>query len=91
MSGSLKNTAQAFGRVMKKMRVARKLSQSELAGLSELDRTFISLLERGLRQPTLSTIFVLSKALRVSPGNLVGQAERGLKTVSRRAGPRHRL
>lgn len=76
---------------MKKMRVARGLTQTELATASQLDRTFISLMERGQRQPTLSTIFTLAKALRVPPADLVGQSERGLRNSNRRPGPRHRL
>lgn len=40
-------------------------SQEERAFRAELDRTYISLLERGLRNPTLTTIAALAKALDV--------------------------
>ncbi len=74
----------AFGRTLRKWRRARLLSQADLASACGLDRTFISLLERGGRQPSLSTVFVLSKALRVTPGELVRQTEQLCKSPSAR-------
>ena len=56
----------AFGVVLRSLRTKAGLSQEELALESDLDRSFISLLERGLRQPTLKTIFQLVDALEVS-------------------------
>lgn len=58
---------EAFGLVLKNIRHEQKVSQSQLALDSELDRTFISLLERGKRQPSLNSIFQISKALNVEP------------------------
>ncbi|NMX77820.1 helix-turn-helix transcriptional regulator [Pseudomonas sp. WS 5532] len=53
----------AFGRVLAELRRKRGLSQEKLGFEAEVDRTFISLLERGRRSPTLDTIFSLSRAL----------------------------
>ena len=61
---------EAFGEVLKELRTERHISQENLAFESELDRTFISLLERGLRQPSLITILDLSKALKIHPNEL---------------------
>jgi transcriptional regulator with XRE-family HTH domain len=47
------------------------LSQEGLADLCDLDRTEISLLERGKRFPRLDTIVRLSRALGVLPGDLL--------------------
>jgi len=47
------------------------MSQEALALESQLDRTFISLLERGLRQPSLTTIFQLARTLGLLPEDLV--------------------
>lgn len=55
-----------FGKILKDVRLARNTSQEELAERSGLDRTYISMLERGRRTPTLNTIFSLSKALNIS-------------------------
>lgn len=64
---------QAFGVVLRALRQARSLSQETLALESELDRTFISLLERGLRQPSLTTILQLAGPLGVPPEELVAE------------------
>jgi transcriptional regulator with XRE-family HTH domain len=47
------------------------ISQEALALDAELDRTFISMLERGQRQPSLSSIISLSASLNLSPQELV--------------------
>jgi len=44
------------------------LSQEELGFDSDLDRTYISGIERGVRNPTLAVILRLSKALRARAG-----------------------
>lgn len=63
----------AFGEVLKEARTARGMSQDALAFASELDRTYISLLERGLRQPSLTTIFTLAAALGTTAEDLVAR------------------
>ncbi len=42
------------------------MSQDALANASDLDRTYISLLERGHRSPTLDTLFSLTRGLNIS-------------------------
>jgi transcriptional regulator with XRE-family HTH domain len=64
---------QAFGIVLRDLRQARSLSQETLALESGLDRTFVSLLERGLRQPSLTTILQLAGPLGVAPEDLVAE------------------
>lgn len=63
----------AFGRVLREYRLKSKLSQEDLALEAGIDRTFVSLLERGMRQPTLKTLFRLAKVLDVSPATLVAR------------------
>lgn len=75
---------EAFGAVLKGYRTRLELSQEELALRSELDRTFISLLERGKRKPTINTIFSLSKELGVSPHKLIKDVEDFLKISKHR-------
>ncbi len=43
--------------------------------MTGLDRTYISLLERGMRQPTLRTILLLSGALEISPAQMIADVE----------------
>ena len=61
---------QVFGIVLRSLRERKGWSQEELAFECELDRTFISMLERGVRQPTLTSIFVIAEALEVKPSRL---------------------
>lgn len=61
------------------MRVEQGLSQEGLAERAELDRTFISMVERGVRKPTLETARRLASALGVPLAKLVALAERDKK------------
>jgi transcriptional regulator with XRE-family HTH domain len=68
--------SKSFGRILKTLREERQISQERLAELSDLDRTFISMLERGLRQPSLTTLFLLCRALEVSPSEVISKLEK---------------
>jgi len=69
-----------FGTVLRELRENKKLSQEKLAEYCDLDRTYISLLERGLRQPTITTLFKLSDALNIKPSELVEMVNIKLKS-----------
>ena len=60
-----------IGTVLKRVRKSLKLSQEELAHRSSLDRTYISMLERNIKQPTITTIFLLALALEMKPSDFV--------------------
>jgi transcriptional regulator with XRE-family HTH domain len=55
----------AFAQNLRRVRAGRKLSQEDLARLTEMHRTEISVLERGRREPRLQTLIKLSAALEV--------------------------
>ncbi len=63
----------AFGIVLKRLRTHANFSQELLALKSDLDRTFISMLERGQRQPSLATILALSASLAIPPEEIIKQ------------------
>jgi transcriptional regulator with XRE-family HTH domain len=69
------DAAVAFGRVLRRLRLKAGLTQEQLGLEAELLRTFISLLELGQQQPTLTTILKLSKALGRSAKDIVGLVE----------------
>ncbi len=64
-----------FGKELRKARTAVGISQEKLALKVGLDRTYISMLERGLRQPSLTTIFLLSPALGLRSVDLVARVQ----------------
>jgi transcriptional regulator with XRE-family HTH domain len=76
MSPDTDHIATAFGRVLREQREARGVSQEDLALSADVDRSFVSQMERGIRQPTLTTLVKLCRALGVAPSTLVGRMER---------------
>ncbi|HET8899173.1 MAG TPA: helix-turn-helix transcriptional regulator [Rhodanobacteraceae bacterium] len=65
----------AFGKALREARRASGLSQERLALESGVDRTFVSMLERGIRQPALATVLALCTKLATSPGALIERTE----------------
>lgn len=67
---------EAFGQVLRKHRLSAGLSQEQLGLESGVQRNFISLIETGQNQPTITTIFKLASALDVKPSKLIAESER---------------
>ncbi len=63
-----------FGQALKEARLMAGLSQEELALESELDRTYVSMLERGVKVPTLTTLSKISRSLQISPVQLISRS-----------------
>ena len=63
----------AFARAVRRLRRERDLSQRALAAVADLAEKHVSEIERGNREPKLTTIFKLAKGLGVSPGTLIGE------------------
>ncbi len=60
-----------FGLLVKKYRQENNLNQEQLAALAELDRTYISGIERGKRNISLIKIIKIASALNISPSKLM--------------------
>ncbi len=65
----------SFGEKIRKLRLSCKLSQEALADKAEIHRTYIGGIERGERNPTLTTISRLAFALSVEPWELLNENE----------------
>ncbi len=74
--------ARSFGEVLRYVRKERGLSQEELGDKSGYHRTYVSLLERGLKSPSLQTIFQLSNALNIAPSTLLADVERVMQEMT---------
>lgn len=73
---------EVFGEVIKELRNQKNISQIELAERGQFNRTYISDLERGLKQASLSTILRLAGALDVQPHELIMLLERRIEDHS---------
>jgi len=67
----MKNTVKEFGKKIKEIRLKKEMSQADVAKILGVHPTYISGIERGLRNPSLLTMEKISKALNVSIGELV--------------------
>ena len=65
----------AFGQALHLARKDQGFSQEGLGLEAGFDRTFISLLERGLRSPTVRTVVKLAEVLGVRPSELIRRME----------------
>ena len=72
-------TADVIGCVIRNFRKAKGMSQEVLSGLAGLDRTHYSKIERGLRSPTIETLFKIALALNVPPHELVIKIEQAVR------------
>ncbi|WP_090836177.1 helix-turn-helix domain-containing protein [Paraburkholderia hospita] len=68
----------AFAATLRKLRNERGVSQYTLAKVTGLDRTYISLLERGLRSPSLDTMLALARGLSLSLVEVAAAVEAAL-------------
>jgi transcriptional regulator with XRE-family HTH domain len=65
-----------FGEALRRIRLAAGMSQERLGLEAGVQRNFISLIETGQNQPTITTIAKLARALGMRASELVAEAER---------------
>ena len=66
----MKDDAKKLGENLRKIRSKKNITQTELAQTLNVDKSFISNIENGKNNPTLSTITNLAKALKVQVDEL---------------------
>lgn len=64
-------TLAAFGMSLRRWREAKNLTQERLAEKADLDQTYISGIERGLRNPGIKNVVRLARALGITTAKLV--------------------
>ena len=69
----------SFGQLIHERRKALGISQEELAFRADLDRTYVSGLERGVRNPSLTAIVKVATGLGITTDKLL----KGLETEKR--------
>ena len=65
---------QRFGKQLHRLRISRGLTQEQLGVTAGLSRTFLTRLELGQHDPSLSTLVRVAKALKVSVTELLGES-----------------
>jgi transcriptional regulator with XRE-family HTH domain len=65
----------AFGQAVKELRDEKGLTQAEVAKRMDAPATFLSDIERGIRNPSLSTLLALGKALGTPLAQIVKRAK----------------
>lgn len=61
----------SFGQSVAKNRRAKGFSQEALAEKADLDRTYLSDIERGVRNPGIKNVILIAKALGITPSDLM--------------------
>nr|WP_317268873.1 helix-turn-helix transcriptional regulator [Arthrospira sp. PLM2.Bin9] len=75
MEKSKAKTLKALGFLIRQHRRAVGISQEELGLRCDLDRTYISGLERGFRNPSLTAIVALAEGLGITVSQLLDNLE----------------
>ena len=65
------NESSKLGKNLKRIRIAKRITQGDIVRKLGLGRGFISNIENGKANPTLSTIAKIAKAIGVSVGELM--------------------
>jgi transcriptional regulator with XRE-family HTH domain len=67
-----------FGELLRQARLKAGMTQEVLAGKTHLTREYISLMELGKRTPTIAVFIRLSRAVGLSPADLILQVEKSM-------------
>jgi len=65
------NALQKFGKRIKDLRKINKMSQEKLAEKADLSRNFVGALERGEKEPKLTTLVKIAEAFNISLAELL--------------------
>lgn len=64
-----------FGTVVRRHRLARGMTIEQLAEGADLSPNYVGMVETGKKEPSLATVFAISRGLGVPPADLLGSPE----------------
>ncbi|WP_058300638.1 helix-turn-helix domain-containing protein [Gorillibacterium timonense] len=67
---------QVIGKTVKALRLRQDLTQEDLADLCNVDRSYISMIEVGRNEPSVTKLFILCKGLEIKPSDFFRLIER---------------
>ena len=71
----------AVGRVIRRIRRRRGLSQEVVSGLAGIARTHLTMIENGSQQANLETVWKIALALDMQPSELIRQVEEEIQST----------
>lgn len=71
INSPMKDGITQFGKKLREIRLKKEMSQGDISRILKVHRSYISGLERGMRNPSLLTVQKVAKALGVSPKDLI--------------------
>ncbi len=71
----------AVGRVIRRIRRRRGLSQEVVSGLAGIARTHLTMIENGSKQANLETVWKIALALDMQPSELIRQVEEEIQST----------
>ena len=78
-----KHSQKIFGQIIQKLRKEAGLTQEDLAGLAEINRTYIGDIERGARNIALANILKIATALNIEASKIFELMEKSKKEHSK--------
>ena len=69
------STKKAFGLALQRIRREKGLTQAQLADRAGYHRNLVSLIERGVANPSLTTLFDLAGTMGIRPSQIVRSVE----------------
>ncbi|MCY7912992.1 helix-turn-helix domain-containing protein [Bacillus haynesii] len=74
------NILKVLGETIKQRRTTLKISQEKYAELCNVHRTYISQIERGLKNVSVKVLFSLAENLNTTPSELIKEVEQQLES-----------
>lgn len=71
ISFPMKDAITQFGKKLREIRLKKQFSQGDVSRILKVHRSYISGLERGMRNPSLLTVQKIAKALGVNAKDLI--------------------
>lgn len=65
------NLKESFGKVLSQLRKEHGVSQQELADNCNIERAFISRMERAISQPTITIVFKIADYFEIKPADMI--------------------
>lgn len=74
---------EAIGKVIRRIRRERKLSQEVISGFAGIARSHLAMIETGTKQPNFETVWAIANAFELQPHELVKLIEEEAERIEK--------